>query len=174
MGYDVSKVRVWARVDFDWDGSSISGVTVTSDTGETHRDWSSFLEIETLGGYGPSMVLSNDSGTETGKAPAGAIGFGSGNTFAISFSSANPLVMTVAPAINSTLTGKIDPSGGLDIDFSTDFFPSHGIQVSRNGAIVHQETVRDASGVPGEGAAGAAAIGAFLSVQANDGKVAVP
>ena len=174
VGYDVSKVRVWARIDFDWDGSTISGVKVTGDTGATHRDWTSSLDVETLGGFGPTMAVSKDSGTETGKAPAGARGAASGKTFKISFSSANPLVMTWAPAINSTLTGTIDSTGGLDIDFSTDLFPSHGIQVERNGATVLQKVVRDASGVPGEGAAGAAAIGAFLSAQLNDGNAKVP
>ena len=173
VGYDVNKVRVWARIDFDWDGSAISGVSVTGDTGNSHRDWSRYLEIKTLGGFGPSMVVAKDSGTETGKAAAGERGSGSGVKFGISFSSANPLVMTWAPDINSNLSGKIDSKGGLDIEFSTDFFPSHGIQVSRNGAVVHQEMVRDASGVPGEGAAGAAAIGAFLSAQLNDGDIKV-
>ena len=174
VGYDVSKVRVWARIDFDWDGSAISGVKVTGDTGATHRDWSSSLDVETLGGFGPTMSLGKSSGTETGKAPAGASGSGTGKKFKISFSSANPLVITMAPAINSTLTGTIDPTGGLDLDFSTDLFPSHGIQVERNGATVLQKVVRDASGVPGEGAAGAAAIGAFLSAQLNDGKENIP
>jgi hypothetical protein len=173
VGYDVSKVRVWARIDFDWDGSALSGVKVTGDTGASHRDWSRHLEIQTLGGFGPSVVVAKDSGTETAKAAAGESGSGSGAKFNIAFSSANPLVMTWAPDINSNLSGTIDSKGGLDIKFSTDFFPSHGIQVSRDGAVVHQETVRDASGVPGEGASGAAAIGAFLSAQLNDGDVKV-
>jgi hypothetical protein len=171
VGYNVDKVRVWARIDFDWDGSTISGVRVTGDTGDSHRDWSKRLEVETLGGYGPSWVISEDSGTETGKAAAGESGAGSGAQFSIAFSSKNPLVLTWAPAINSNLTGTIGADGGLDIDFKTDFFPSHGIQVSRNGVMVHQEMVRDASDVPGEGAAGAAAIGAYLSSQSNDGEI---
>lgn len=173
VGYNVNKVRVWARIDFDWDGSQISGVSVTGDTGHSHRDWSRRLEVSTLLGYGPSLVLAEEKGTETGKAAPGMSGAGSGTRFSIAFSSANPLVMTWAPDINSNLTGTIDANGGLDIDFSTDLFPSHGIQVSRNGAIVHQEMVRDASGVPGEGVAGAAAIGTFLSAQLNDGDVEV-
>lgn len=172
-GYD-GDVRVYARVEFDWDGTSITGLSVISDTGNTHRDWTSTYEVNTLFGLGPDINLSSDSGTETGKAPPGATGSGSGNTFSVGFSSANPLVMTVAPAINSNLTGTISANGALRLSFDTDLFPSHGILVKRDGVVLHKEVVNDASGVPGEGALGAALIGAGLSVQANDGTRNVP
>ena len=68
------------------------------------------------------------------------------------------------------------PSLGALFDhrFDTDLFPSHGILVKRDGVVLHKEVVNDASGVPGEGALGAALIGAGLSVQANDGTRNVP
>ena len=168
-GYNGS-VRVYARVEFDWDGTTISGVNVRSDTGETHRDWTAKYEVNTLFGFGPDINLSSDSGSEKDKAPSGASGGGSGNSFHIAFSSANPLVLTAAPAINSNLTGTINANGALSLDFSTDLFPSHGIQVTRDGQVIHKEVVNDASGVLGEGAIGAALIGAGLTMQFNDGK----
>jgi hypothetical protein len=172
-GYDGS-VRVFARVDFDWDGTSISGLSITGDTGYTHRDWTASLEVETLFGMGPDITLASTSGSDSRKAAPGATGSGRGTSFNIAFASANPLVMTVAPAINSSLTGTISASGALDLSFDTDMFPSHGLQVIRDGAVIHKEVIRDASGVPGEGVLGAALIGALLSAQVNEDSRSVP
>ena len=116
----------------------------------------------------------SNSGTETDKAPPGVSGSGSGNSFSIQFASANPLVMTVAPAINSNLTGTIASDGSLSLSYNTDLFPSHGLKVTRDGQSLHQSVVNDASGVPGLGATGAALIGARLSAQLNTGTVNTP
>jgi len=95
------------------------------------------------------------------------------NSFSLGFASANPLVMTWAPDIDSAGTRRLG-SGGLTFSYNTDLFPSHGVSVSKNGSAVTTSVVNDASGVNGLGPIGAVLIGQKLSSQSNAGSITIP
>lgn len=163
--------RVLSRIEFDWDGTAISGLTATGTYGATVRNFEAKAWISSMLG---NVNLMNNVGSESQTASSATSGSGSGRTFTMSIASANPLVMGPAPDINSNLTGTIGADGSLELAFDTDQFPSHGLEVSRNGAIVHTSVVNDASGVEALGVAGALNLGYGLSVQDNEGVVTLP
>lgn len=163
--------RVLSVIEFDWDGKSISNVTGAGDYGATHRDWNSKAWVETLFG---DIPLGNWSGSDSERATQATSRTGSGNSFSLGISSANPLVLTWAPNINANLTGTIGPDGALSLSYSTDLFPSHGIKVSRNGKVVHNAITKDASGVNALGPVGALNVGARLLTQSNNGSKWLP
>ena len=66
-GYNGS-VRVFGKVEFDWNGRCISNFKVGGDTGDTHRDWSIHSWIETPLG---DVNLYRDRGSENDRAPMG-------------------------------------------------------------------------------------------------------
>jgi hypothetical protein len=163
--------RVLSVIEFDWDGKSISNVTGTGDYGASHRDWDARAWVETLLG---DIPLGSDSGSESARATSATSKSGGGNTFSLGIASANPLVLTWAPNINANLTGTIARDGRLTLDYSTDFFPSHGVQVSRNGKAIHTAITNNASGVNALGAVGAVNVGARLMNQGNSGGAVLP
>ena len=108
-------------------------------------------------------------------APGAAAATAAGRTFTLSMASSNPVVITMAPDIDSKLTGTFDASGALTLSYKTDLFPSHGIRVQCNGSdLISPAIVNDASGVDGLGVTAAAEIGARLSAQMNTGSITVP
>jgi hypothetical protein len=58
--------------------------------------------------------------------------------------SANPLVRTWAPDIDSRLEARMTCEG-LSLTYNTDGFPSHGVRISVDGNIELTKTVNDAS-----------------------------
>ena len=167
-GY-AGSARAHHKVEFDWDGTTISGVTSSGRAEATHRDYSYHAWIE----WGPfSKDVVKSSGTETGPTAGGTTGTASGSSYDMNISAPNLLVITYAPPIDAHYNGTLSGST-LNIKWSTDNFPSHGYQVTKNGAAVQTSVVNDASWVPGEGPIGAAMIGAFLSLQTNNGSATV-
>ena len=143
----------------------------TGDYGASHRDWNARAWVETLLGDFP---LGSDSGSESARATSATSKSGSGNTFSLGIASANPLVLTWAPNINANLTGTIARDGSLSLSYSTDFFPSHGVQVSRNGKVIHTAITNNAAGVNALGPVGAVNLGAKLMNQGNSGGAVLP
>jgi hypothetical protein len=88
--------------------------------------------------------------------------------------SANPLTIFPAPDINSNLDGSFDSSGQLSLNYKTDLFPSHGVQVQKDGVLIHTSIVNDASGVNALGPTGAANVGTRLIAQVNTGTISLP
>jgi hypothetical protein len=82
--------------------------------------------------------------------------------------------MTWAPEINATLNGTIASDGTLSLSYDTDLFPSHGIQVSRDGQVIHTAVTNNAERVKAQGAVGAANVGARLMMQENEGGITIP
>ena len=72
------------------------------------------------------------------------------------------------------MTGKLDPSGDMAIHFDTDLFPSHGIQVTRDGAVIKTQVVNDPSGINPLGPIGAIDIGRRLVSHSNHGTTSAP
>ena len=167
--------RVRSVVEFDWDGKVISGFKATGDFGQSHREWEAKAWLDTI-------VGKHDLGywfdAESDRATSEVSGSGGGNRFAIGLKSGNPLLMTVNPDINADLTGWIAPDGGLSLHYETDSFPSHGVQVSRDGNVIHTGITNDASGVAVLGPVGAANIGTSLMRPAqwkgNSGGMVLP
>jgi hypothetical protein len=62
----------------------------------------------------------------------------------------------------------------MAIDFTTDLFPSHGIQVSKDGAMIKQQVVNDPSGINPLGPIGAIDIGRRLVTHSNHGVTTAP
>ncbi|MEL6867191.1 MAG: DUF4157 domain-containing protein, partial [Bacteroidota bacterium] len=136
----VGSYRVLSVAEFDWDGSNISGFSQSGTYGATHRDYSYEVFIDNVWPI-PNVSLYTTTGTETDTATSATNGSKlSSNSFDLGLASANPLVMTWAPDIDSDLTGTINTSGSagpvLSLDYMTDGFPSHGIRVSKNGSIL--------------------------------------
>lgn len=160
--------RVLVVLDFDYDGTAITGMTKSGGYGTTHRDWDWKVTVPLIG------QIASDKGTDAKTATKAMSQTATGKSFTLTMASANPLVMTMAPNIDSTLTGTFDGSGNLSLSYNTDMFPSHGIRVQRDGADILAPTiVNDASGVNALGLAGAAELGARLSLQANTGSTMV-
>jgi hypothetical protein len=167
-GY-AGSARAHHKVEFDWDGTAISGLTSSGRSEATHRDYSYHAWIE----WGPfSKDVVKSSGTETGPTAGGTTGTASGSSYDMNISAPNLLVITYAPPIDAHYSGTLSGST-LNVRWSTDNFPSHGYEVKKNGSAVQTSVVNNASWVPGEGPVGAAMIGAFLSLQTNNGSATV-
>jgi hypothetical protein len=165
-GYDGSH-RVLSWCEFDWDGARITNFQHHQDIGRTTRlyDWDAWLEAWIVGRF---TTISKGSNSESDRASGTTSGSGSGSSFNLGMSSANPLVMGPAPSIDGSAVGQFT-GNTLNLSYSTDMFPSHGIRVFENGATVSTRVINNAAGVPGLGVRGAAAIGIRLSLQANSG-----
>jgi len=167
-GY-AGSARAHHKVEFDWDGTAISGVTSSGRAEATHRDYSYHAWLQ----WGPfSKDVVKSSGTETGPAARGTTGTASGSSYDLNISAPNLLVITYAPPIDAHYNGTMSGST-LNVKWSTDNFPSHGYEVKKNGSPIQTSVVNDASWVPGEGPVGAAMIGTFLSLQTNNGSATV-
>jgi len=168
--------RVLSKASFDWDGHTISAFRQTGLYGASHRDYNYRAWLDLSVGVGSfskslgSLDVASGSNTETDTASAATSGASaSGNSFTLGMASANPLVMTWAPDIDSQLTGHVDAAGNVAVDYHTDLFPSHGFQVKKDGAVVKSQIVNDASGVNGLGPLGAIEIGRRLTSFSNVG-----
>ena len=171
-GYNGS-YRAISTLEFVWDGTSISGVKARGGFGKTHRDWE--WEAKLRVAKQEVLSLGSDSGSESERARSATAASAKGNAFHLSIDSANPVVMTWAPEINSALQGYVTSrEGELKIFYKTDGFPSHGIRVFRNGVCLDTAIVNDASGVPGTGVSGLAAISTGLMSMSNSGSYAIP
>ncbi len=173
-GYD-GTYRVLSTLEFDWNGTQISGVKAKGSYGKTHRDWN--YSVDAAAGIGSVRTriytIGTDSGSDSATASSKTWGKGKGNSFSMGLDSKNPVVMTFAPAIDSSLKGTVSANGNLSLSYATDGFPSHGVRVTIDGKEVLKEIVNDASGVAGTGVAGIAAITAGLTSQSNTGSLSV-
>lgn len=159
--------RVSSVVKFDWNGSSISSFGASGSYGTTHRD----LIYHTPSGDTPCLIAAATATSATS-------GTGSGSSLQIGYASKNPLVTPAAatPAIDSDVTGSVAPDGTLTLHYSDDLFPSHGIQVIRDGTTAVTDTIGDASCLGTSnvvGAAGAAILAWGLTHQSNSGTLVV-
>jgi hypothetical protein len=173
--------RVLTKAAFDFDGTSITGFTHVGTYGASHRDWNYHAWFDVTAGVGPfrttlySKDITKKSGTESKTATSATSGASAGaSSFSLGMSSANPLVMTWAPTIDSDLTGKLDSSGNMAISYTTDLFPSHGIQVKRDGGVIKEEVVNDPSGINPFGPIAAINIGHRLTSHTNHGTTKAP
>lgn len=173
--------RVLSKASFDYDGHKITNFKHVGAYGTSHRDYNYRAWLELSAGIGPfrktlaSKTVASGSHTQTGTATHATSGSAtSANQFSLGMSSANPLVMTWAPTIDSDMTGKLDPSGDMAIHFDTDLFPSHGIQVTRDGAVIKTQVVNDPSGINPLGPIGAIDIGRRLVSHSNHGTTSAP
>jgi len=126
----VGSWRVLNWVEFDFNGEAISKFTGGDNYGTSHRDawW----------------------GTETSRA-TGTTGRDkhTARYFTMWISSKNPIPWVPAPEINSTVEVFAE-CDQLSLVYTTDEFPSHGIQVSQDGKVVATKVVFDASKVDGD------------------------
>jgi hypothetical protein len=159
--------RVLSSVEFDYDGTSISGFKHIGTYGESIRYWDA--EVKLLG-----RSVYKTTGDERKTASAATSGSPLGNGFSMGIASANPLTIFPAPDINSNLDGSFDSSGQLSLNYKTDLFPSHGVQVQKDGVLIHTSIVNDASGVNALGPTGAANVGTRLIAQVNTGTISLP
>ncbi len=170
-GYDGGH-RVISKAEFDFDGTTVSSFKHTGNAHASHRDYDYRAWIEFLYGLA-SIEVTSGAGSESATAGGSWSGATAGpNSFDLGFASANPLVMTWAPDIDSTGHGTL--GSGLTFSYNTDLFPSHGVRVYKNGSAVETKVVNDASGVNGLGPIGAALIGHRLTSQTNAGSITVP
>jgi hypothetical protein len=117
--------RVLSSLDFDWNGTQITNLHQVAEPhfGTTHRD---------IHQNGPDGAFScTEQATVT---HAVAIQQTGPRSFAMSMDSPNPLVNpSLAPSIDSTLTGSFDANGNLTLTWQSDLFPSHGFYVQKDG-----------------------------------------
>jgi hypothetical protein len=168
--------RVLSVIEFDWDGTTISGFTHQGFYGTSHRDFNYKLTLDNQWPIPDLNIENSDSESETATETTDGVKTSS-NSFVVGLASANPLVMTWAPDIDSRLSGgfrAIEGVPSLVLDYSTDLFPSHGFSVRRNGVLITRNVVNDASGKIVLGAIGAAVIGHGLTSQTNNGNVVIP
>gem|GEM_PF-2288467 len=168
--------RVLSKASFDWDGSAISGFAHVGAYGTTHRDYDYHAWFDVSAGVGPFRTrlykkdIAKGTGVEADTATAATSGAsGSASAFNLGMSSANPVVMTWAPTIDSVLNGTMTPGGHINMSYTTDLFPSHGIRVKKNGSVIKTQIINDASAVNGLGILGAANIGYRLTSFSNKG-----
>ncbi len=170
-GYDGSH-RVKSYCVFDWDGKQITNFQHFQSIGLTKReyDWDCWLDAWL---FGRLKTISKGSNAEYKRASGDTSGSAGRTSFQLGMSSANPLVMGPSPNIDGSAVGQFT-GNTLNLSYTTDMFPSHGIRVYENGAQVSTRVVNNAAGVPGLGARGAVEIGIRLNLQGNSGNYNVP
>ena len=159
-GFDGS-FRVQSSLEFDWDGTQISNTTSRAQFGTT-RLTATYRNFRNTN----SCELANRTATSAASAS------GSGSSFALHYSAANPLPRLPAPAISGDASGTIAADGTVRFHYRTDLFPSHGIRVSKNGTPQRTDIVNDASCLPNSfvtGIRGMVVLGAGLLAQTNQG-----
>ena len=141
--------RVQSSAEFDWDGRQISDLRHSGDYGPTHRD---LIYNWPRGG----RTCAIDTRKATSATAASKL---SGTAFRLSFSSKNPLTpQALTPPIDSLAGGIVSADGSLRLSYATDLFPSHGIQITRNGQPARTEVVGDISCLGREGVRGLSGI----------------
>lgn len=173
--------RVLSKATFDFDGHKITKFKHIGSYGTSHRDYNYRAWLELSAGIGPfrkslgSKTIASGSHTQSATATHATSGSATSATgFSLGMSSANPLVLTWAPTIDSDMTGTLDPSGHMNLHFNTDLFPSHGIHVTRDGATIKSQVVNDPSGINPLGPIGAVDIGRRLVSHSNHGTASAP
>jgi TolB protein len=168
--------RVHVVVRFDWDGKKVSNFTVSPNStnyGSTHLDFE-FSSIANSGSVFASCSNSATAATSTFATSVGA------NGFELKYDSTNPMVTPqfAVPAIDGKVLGSFDANNDLRLRFRTDLFPSHGIEVTRNGVVQADAVVNDASCLDQNSVLGLSGISllsyGLSSVEQNTGTVVVP
>lgn len=127
--------RARSFATFKWDGSTITDWAQAGDTSGTFR----YETFAGLAGSGVDTFSGAAPGSWTGS-PVGATGFELG------YEAADPLSIMPAPDMDGKVEGTFS-GGNLDLTVTTDAFPSHGLQVKRNGSVISEFTAFDASGI---------------------------
>jgi hypothetical protein len=147
-GFD-GTYRLADRIEFDYDGQSISNLTVTpgfAHVGETHED----KRYTVVGMSDPHPAREC---TRVGTAPDRSGATASGRTFQVSYSGSNPLV-PAAPAIDHAINGRFRDNGTILMEYTVTNFPSSGLRVTRDGIEIANVMTNDASCLTEESAAG--------------------
>lgn len=170
--------RVHLVAEFDWDPATrtMSNFTLSPDAtnyGTTHLDYTFSSVVPPF----PPVATCSAAGTAT-TSTLGSKAFG-GSGFLLRYSSSNPLVSPqfAVPAIDGRLLGNFDAHSDLHLAFSTDGFPSHGVEVTRDGVVQEDAIVNDASCLDPDSVLslpGIALLTLGLSDQANIGSFVVP
>jgi hypothetical protein len=129
------RAETW--VEFDWDGEVISDVNASPDGefGTTHRDFT----YKWPRGNTHSCTNS-DTATESAEVLANG-----SNAWSFDIDATNPLTPPGSPAINSEVDVTFTGPETLLVSYTTDRFPSHGIQVTRGGDVVFTGVLFNAS-----------------------------
>ncbi len=174
-GYQGS-YRVLSVMEFDWDGNQMFNFKHSGHYGTTHRDYNFQLIKDNIWPI-PDLTLLQSNGSDNDTATTATNGMGGANMFRLGMASANPLVLTWAPDIDSFVYGFISNQPGnpqLVLRYQTDQFPSHGVAVYKDGKSLTQKVVKDASSKLALGPIGAAVIGKGLTSKTNTGNIKIP
>jgi hypothetical protein len=148
QGFDGS-YRLAHRIEFDYDGQSITNFTVTpgfAHVGETHED----KRYTVIGMSEPHPAREC---TRAATAPDGSAATASGKTFQVSYRGSNPQVPS-APAIVHVIDGQLRNNGTIGIRYKVTNFPSSGLRVTRDGAEIANVLTNDVSCLTEESAQG--------------------
>jgi hypothetical protein len=131
--------RVETILQFEWTGSQLVNAQITPNAAISTR-----AITYTLFARNWSCDMTALAGTATPSTGA------SGTSFAVSYSSATPLV-PLSPTIDGLVRGSFASDGTISLNFTTDGFPSHGVSIDRNGTAQQVDILNDASciGQPG-------------------------
>ncbi|MEA3202322.1 MAG: hypothetical protein QOE90_3750 [Thermoplasmata archaeon] len=140
--------RVHSVLHMQWDGSALSNVApeVFGNYGTTHLYriyWDASGSYQCLLDY--DTATSSSSGAST-----------SSTAFSLSYSSKNPVAYNYptgsvnVPSIDGSLSGSFQGNGDLQLQYTTDEFPSHALRVTVNGVTALTMTPTDASCVNGQ------------------------
>jgi hypothetical protein len=159
--------RVLSSLEFDWDGTQILDASVPPGP--------HFGESVLMGTYS-TPFSSTTCELKSGTASQSTGFTASGSSFSVTYSAKNPVVRLPAPTIDGTTTGTIAADGTINLHYKTDLFPSHGIQVIKNGVPQLTDIVNDASCLPNfavTGFQGAAVIAGGLLIEADQGNLTI-
>ena len=171
LDYDGS-FRVMPVAEFAWDGERISEFRVSPESqnyGRTYNDL--FFRLGALRHSCSRSALQTvrTQGRTTSK-----------NGFTLAFDTENPMTPLprhLSPSIDAVLRGRLSGEGQLELDYTTDLFPDHGIRVVRDGVVQDTRIVNDLSCLRREhvtGEAGLALLFFGLSYMGNSGAYVVP
>jgi hypothetical protein len=167
--------RVHVVIGFDWDGSRVSNVSVSTNGvnyGPSHLDFTR----SPLANPGAVTASCSAQATATTSTFASATSIGTG--FQMQYDTADPLVTApyALPPINARVVGSFDPQGALNLDFSADLFPSHAVEVTRDGVVQDTAIFNDTSCVDRSAVLGdpGVALLSYALTHQQSGTVVVP
>lgn len=117
--------RVLSTATFDWDGTHITNFRQGPGPhfGTTHRDINQNGPDGEFSCSATGMATHTVAVQQTGPA-----------SFSLLMAAKDPLVIpSLAPDIDSTLTGSFGSDGSLKLSWQSDLFPSHGFYVAEDG-----------------------------------------
>jgi hypothetical protein len=138
--------RVETILQFDWTGSQLVNAQITPNAAISTRAITYTL-------FARSWSCDMTALATTATPMTGA----SGTSFAVSYSSATPLV-PLAPTIDGLVQGSFASDGTMSLNFTTDGFPSHGVSIDRNGTTQQIDILNDASCIGQSGVLGFAGL----------------